>query len=76
MRHARPLQDVPNSSPPKRSRMIVSVLLILGMVLTQVIGGLKNKEYIHLWPAAVLTAALMLITGCMSGDQARSSIMW
>ncbi|GIL57892.1 hypothetical protein Vafri_13129 [Volvox africanus] len=70
------LQAVPDSSPPKRSRMVIGVLLVMGMVLTQIIGGLKNREYIHLWPAAVLTAALMLITGCMNADQARKSIMW
>jgi hypothetical protein len=67
---------VPDSAPPKRSRMIIALLLATGMVLTQIIGGLQNKEYIHLFPCAVLTAALMLLTGCMSGDQARKSIMW
>ncbi len=56
--------------------MIIALLLATGMVLTQIIGGLQNKEYIHLFPCAVLTAALMLLTGCMSGDQARKSIMW
>ncbi|KXZ43508.1 hypothetical protein GPECTOR_88g451 [Gonium pectorale] len=70
------LQPVENSSPPKRRVMIISVLLATGMVLTQIIGGLKNKEYIHLWPCSVLTAALMLLTGCMNGDQARKSIYW
>ncbi|GLC36709.1 sequence orphan Slt1 [Pleodorina starrii] len=70
------LQAVPDSSPPKRRAMIISMLLVTGMVLTQIVGGLKSKEYIHLWPAAVLTAALMLATGCMNADQARKSIMW
>ncbi|PNH03965.1 putative sodium/sulfate cotransporter 3 [Tetrabaena socialis] len=70
------IQAVPNSSPPKTSRMIIGVLLVTGMVLTQIIGGLKNKEYVHLWPAAVITAALMLLTGCMNCDQARRAIMW
>ncbi|PNH12358.1 putative sodium/sulfate cotransporter 3, partial [Tetrabaena socialis] len=70
------IQAVPNSSPPKTSRMIIGVLLVTGMILTQIIGGLKNKEYVHLWPCAVLTAALMLLTGCMSCDQARRAIMW
>ncbi|KAG2495059.1 hypothetical protein HYH03_006670 [Edaphochlamys debaryana] len=70
------VQAVPDSSPPKRSRMIIGVLLVVGMVLTQIVGGLKDREYINLWPASVLTAALMLITGCMNGDQARAAIMW
>ena len=33
-------------------------------------------EWIAMWPCAVLTAALMLLTGCMSGDHARQSILW
>ncbi|KAG2495414.1 hypothetical protein HYH03_006361 [Edaphochlamys debaryana] len=70
------IQTVPNSSPPKNSRMIIAVLLVIGMILTQIVGGLKDKEYIHLWPASVLTAGLMLVTGCMNGDQARNAIMW
>ena len=70
------VQAVPDSSPPKRGRMAIGVLLVVGMVLTQIVGGLKEKEYIHLWPAAVLTAALMLLTGCMNADQARKAIMW
>ncbi|PNW77626.1 hypothetical protein CHLRE_10g445000v5 [Chlamydomonas reinhardtii] len=70
------LQPVPDSSPPKRSRMVIGVLLATGMVLTQIVGGLKSREYIHLWPAAVLTSALMLLTGCMNADQARKAIYW
>jgi di/tricarboxylate transporter len=35
-----------------------------------------SKDWIHLWPCAVLTATAMLLTGCFSGDQARASIMW
>ena len=35
-----------------------------------------TAEWIHLWPCAVLTAAFMLITGCLTGDQARASILW
>ncbi|KAG2432791.1 hypothetical protein HXX76_008526 [Chlamydomonas incerta] len=70
------VQAVPDSSPPKRGRMAIGVLLVVGMVLTQIVGGLKGQEYIHLWPAAVLTAALMLLTGCMNADQARKAIMW
>jgi di/tricarboxylate transporter len=29
-----------------------------------------------LWPCSVLTACLMLLTGCLSGDDARRSILW
>lgn len=44
--------------------------------MMQIIGGLKKVEYVHLWPCAVLTAFLMLLSGCMSADQARRSIYW
>lgn len=30
-----------------------------------------EDELINLWPCAVLTTALMLLTGCLSADQAR-----
>ncbi len=53
------------------------VCVCLGRVLTQIIPGVMNEpEWIHLWPCAVLTAFLMLIFGCMNGDQARRSIYW
>ncbi len=43
----------------------------------QIIPGVRNeKEWIHLWPCASLTTGLMLLTGCLSGDQARKSILW
>jgi di/tricarboxylate transporter len=35
-----------------------------------------DEDYIHLWPAAMLTSALMLAFKCLNGDQARSSIDW
>lgn len=70
------LQDVPDYSPPKKSRMIIGVALATAMVLTQVIAGIEETEYIHLWPCSILTAALMMMTGCMNGNQARKSIQW
>lgn len=42
----------------------------------QIVGGIKNREYINLWPCAILTTALMLLTGCLSADNARKSILW
>lgn len=34
------IKDVPNSSPPKRKGMIISVVLVVGLVITQVGWGL------------------------------------
>lgn len=39
-------------------------------------AGVKNDEWINLWPCAMLTWGLMLLTGCLSGDDARKSILW
>ena len=46
------------------------------MLCLQIVAGAMDEEYIHLWPAAMLTSALMLAFKCLNGDQARSSIDW
>ena len=72
-----PPHQVPNTNPPKKNRAIIAIPLGIAMVVTQIIPGVANaKEWINLWPAAVLTAALMLVSGALSGDQARRSILW
>lgn len=71
------ISEVLNSNPPKKNRALIAMVLGAGMVLTQIIPGVRNdKEWIHLWPCSVLTAALMLTFGCLSGDNARASIQW
>lgn len=81
------LTMVPNSNPPKKNRAWIAIPLAAAMVITQIIPGIMNKnwdissyvttkEWINLWPSAVLTASLMIFSGCMSGDQARQSILW
>jgi di/tricarboxylate transporter len=40
------------------------------------VAPITSTGWIEMWPCAVLTAAAMLLTGCMSGDHARQSIMW
>lgn len=42
----------------------------------QIISGFTGVSYIDLWPAAILTAAAMLLVGCMNTDQALRSIDW
>lgn len=49
------------------------------MVLTQVVSGLmemKGDGLANLWPAATLTAGLMLLTGCFSTAQFNASLLW
>jgi len=35
-----------------------------------------KEPFINLWTAALLTAALQILTRCMSGKQARQSMDW
>lgn len=53
-----------------------ALLLTVGMVSTQIIGGAVGNEFIHLWPCAMLTAGLMLAFKCLSADQAREAVEW
>jgi di/tricarboxylate transporter len=70
------ISEVPNSAPLKKRRMFVALALVVAMVSTQIIGGAINNDFINLWTAAMLTTALMLVTKCMSCDQARSAVDW
>ena len=85
------LSRVPGLSPPKRSKGGIAMFLGFAMVMTQVLNSLlaDNKDckaviadqlyradLINLWPAAVLTALLMLVLRCMTCKQATDSIMW
>lgn len=60
----------------KHKRRFIALLLVLLMVLTQILEGALGKDTVNIWVAAMLTSALMLITRCMSADQARRSIDW
>jgi hypothetical protein len=40
------------------------------------VGAALDREVVHLWPAAVATAGLMLAFKCMSGEQARAALDW
>jgi hypothetical protein len=55
-----------NAAPPALGRLL----------RVQIVGGAVDNDFINLWVAALLTSALMLVTKCMSADQARRSIDW
>ncbi len=59
-----------DSNPPKHDRALVAFAILLGMVLCKVLLGLSILK------AAMLAAALMLVTGCCSPTTARRSIDW
>ena len=75
------INDVPKSSPIKTGKMWLAIFLLFVMVMTQIAGGVLtskkiiDQERISLFPAAILTAGLMLLTRCLTADQARKAIM-
>lgn len=71
------IANIPKSEPPKKNRGLIAIVLGIAMVLTQIIPGVRNeKEWINLWPGAIVTSMVMVLTGCLSGKQATASIMW
>jgi di/tricarboxylate transporter len=64
------LSAVGDSTPPRHNRAGTAILILAGMVGVAAVGllGLLN--------AAFLAAALMIVTGCCSGADARRAIDW
>eukprot|EP00951_Prasinocladus_malaysianus_P016823 scaffold131733_cov33-Prasinocladus_malaysianus.AAC.1 len=57
--------------------MWIAVTFAIAMVSTQVIGAfLPSGQFIDLFTAALLAAAGMLVTGCLTAKQARRSVNW
>jgi di/tricarboxylate transporter len=61
---------VQGSSPPRHERGAVAVAILAGMV------ALVTLTDLTMLVAALLAAALMVLTGCTTGSQARRSIDW
>ncbi len=57
-----------DSSPPRHERAWVALTILGAMVL------LASMEWLSLVKAAMLAAGLMIMTGCVSGSEARRSI--
>ncbi|XP_024365164.1 probable sodium/sulfate cotransporter 3 [Physcomitrium patens] len=71
------ISGVPESSPVKKSRMWVALFLGAAMIATQIVSSsIGGTELINLFTAGILTSGLMLLTRCLSADQARNSIDW
>jgi len=60
-----PIED---SSPPRHERAPIALIILGGMVV------LATLELLSLLQAAMLAAGFMIMTGCVSGSDARSSI--
>jgi di/tricarboxylate transporter len=61
---------IENSSPPRHDRAIMSMAIMVGMVL------LASFSILPIFHAALLAAGLMILTRCVTSDQARRSIDW
>ena len=64
------VSEVEDSAPPRYDRAGIALLILAAMVVGNVAGLIK------LLPAALLAAAAMLVTRCITGSQARSAIQW
>ena len=67
------VSPIPESEPRRHERALVA-LLILGVMVAVVAAD----EYTHvgLLPGALAAAAMMVLTGCLSFDQAMRSLDW
>lgn len=62
------LSEVQGSEPPKHDKAWLATTVLLLMVTSVTV------EFLPLLTAAVLASAVMLLTGCLTGEQARRSI--
>lgn len=62
------VSEVANSSPPRHERAGIAVTLMLALIV------LSAFEVVPLLTASLLTAGIMLLTRCLSGQEARKAI--
>ena len=62
--------EIADSRPPRFDRVIISVVVAVAAIAVAIAGVME------LFTAAAIAAAVMLLTGCLSGDQARRSVKW
>lgn len=75
-RHSRDfflISDVPDSHPRRHERAWLAGVIMLGMVAAM---GSEPYTGISVLNAALIAAALMGLTRCLSADQARRSVDW
>ncbi|GMH35609.1 hypothetical protein BSKO_03477 [Bryopsis sp. KO-2023] len=70
------VSEVENSSPPRFDRAVISTVILILMIASQLLGVAFSRDFVDLMTAALLAAGLMLLMQCLSGDAARSSIKW
>jgi di/tricarboxylate transporter len=62
--------EVANSHPPRLGRVVIAVLAAV-VAISAAIAGLAS-----LFASAAVASAVMLLTGCLSGDAARKAVKW
>lgn len=62
--------EVSNSHPPRFDRLALALTCAVAAIAVYVAG------FINLFTAAATASAVMLASGCLSGDAARRSVKW
>ncbi|MEZ6055096.1 MAG: SLC13 family permease [Planctomycetaceae bacterium] len=62
------VSKVENSTPPEHERAPIALIILLGMVIAAVKFGMLKS--------AMIASALMLLTRCVRGPEARRSVDW
>jgi len=70
------ISEVPASTPVNVSRMWLAIALFGVMIGIQIAQSFVGEEWINLWTASLLTTSLMVLTRCMTWEQAKSSMDW
>jgi di/tricarboxylate transporter len=67
------VSDVPDSHPRRHDRAWIAGLIMAGMVSVM---ALEPYTHVSVFNAAVVAAALMGLTRCLSAEQARKTVDW
>jgi di/tricarboxylate transporter len=65
--------ELADSQPLRHNKAWIALAILLGLVVAV---ALEPFTGISILPAALIAAALMVVTGCCSAEQARRSIEW
>lgn len=67
------VSHVPDSSPRRHDRAWIAIIIMLGMIVAM---AMEDRLHISVLNAALVAAALMGVTRCLSAEQARRSVDW
>lgn len=62
--------EVDNSQPPRFDRVVIACFCAIAAIILYI------TEVLDLFTAAALASGIMLMTGCLSANAARSSVKW